>query len=507
MNPDWSTLSDIERSCLRVLKTDLFQTELEVSQTANVSIDQARRALSWLESKQLAAVQEKKSTIIVLTKTGELAREKGLPEERVLQFLDQKGGSAELSIVQTETGLGKELFFVIGKLKPKNYLTLQKNGEKQILHSHYQDFKSNFDMEMKPKKEALNHVISGKKMDETIRSELLSRGLIEQKESTIRSYQLTSLGKQAVGELGNTKNQINELTSDLLQSKKWQNSSFRPFDVSSPVESRSIGKKQPYMAFLELIRQKLSEMGFTELDAPLITTEFYNFDALFQPQNHSARTIHDTYQLKDPKLGKLPSKKLVDAVKFAHEKGGKSGSTGWGYSWDEQIASRLMPLSHDTANTPRVIAKGVKFPGKYYTMARVFRPDVIDAKHLVEFNQLGGFVLDHDLHFRHLLGLLQEFALEVGGCEKVKFLPAYFPFTEPSVQVSAKHPTLGWVELGGAGMFRPEMMEALGYPKLQCPAWGMGLDRLAMFKMGTKDIRHLFSTDLSWLKNQPLVKL
>ena len=344
-------------------------------------------------------------------------------------------------------------------------------------------------------------------MDETIRAELLSRGLVEEKNSTNRSYQLTPLGVQAQKELSNTKNQINELTSDLLQSKNWQNSSFRPFDVSSPVESRSTGKKQPYMAFLELVRQKLSEMGFTELDAPLITTEFYNFDALFMPQNHSARTIHDTYQLKDPKMGKLPSKKLVDAVKFAHEKGGKSGSTGWGYSWDEKVASRLMPLSQDTANTPRVIAKGIKFPGKYYTMARVFRPDVIDAKHLIEFNQLGGFIIDHDLHFRHLLGLLQEFALEVGGCEKVKFFPAYFPFTEPSVQVSAKHPTLGWVELGGAGMFRPEMMEALGYPGLQCPAWGMGLDRLAMFKMGTKDIRHLFSTDLTWLKNQPLVKL
>jgi len=93
------------------------------------------------------------------------------------------------------------------------------------------------------------------------------------------------------------------------------------------------------------------------------------------------------------------------------------------------------------------------------------------------------------------------FAVEVAGAEKVKFFPDYYPFTEPSVQLSAKHPEMGWIEFAGAGIFRPELTHPLGVAQ-PVLAWGLGIDRLAMFKLGIGDIRYLFSQDIGWLRKQ-----
>jgi len=165
-----------------------------------------------------------------------------------------------------------------------------------------------------------------------------------------------------------------------------------------------------------------------------------------------------------------------------------------------------MPAAHGTAASARQLVKGVEVPGKYFSVARCYRPDVIDATHLSEFNQMEGFIVDKNFNFRHLLGMLKQFAVEIAGAEEVKFYPDYYPFTEPSVQLSAKHPQLGWIEFGGAGIFRPEMTEQLGIEG-KCLAWGLGIDRLAMFKLGIKDIRNLFSSSLEWLREEPLVEV
>ena len=201
----------------------------------------------------------------------------------------------------------------------------------------------------------------------------------------------------------------------------------------------------------------------------------------------------------------MPDPKLVERVKEAHETGGKTGSTGWGYKWDPEKASRLMPIAHDTAISPKTLSsKELQIPGKYFQIVRCYRPDVLDATHLIEFNQVGGFILGENINFRHLLGVLKMFAIEFAGTNQVKFLCDYYPFTEPSVQLSAKHPQLGWIEFAGAGIFREEMMKPLGID-VPCIAWGVGVDRLAMFRLGIQDIRYLFSTDLRWLREQKVL--
>ena len=104
-----------------------------------------------------------------------------------------------------------------------------------------------------------------------------------------------------------------------------------------------------------------------------------------------------------------------------------------------------------------------------------------------------------------MFGLLKMFAKEFCNTDQVKVVPSYFPFTEPSAALYAKHPQLGWIELGGAGMFRPEMVKPLVGKVVPVIAWGIGIDRVAMFRLGLDDIRELFSHDLEFLRNVKVV--
>jgi phenylalanyl-tRNA synthetase alpha chain len=195
----------------------------------------------------------------------------------------------------------------------------------------------------------------------------------------------------------------------------------------------------------------------------------------------------------------------VAKVKATHEGGWVTESTGWGGNWSRDEASKLVLRSHTTPVSARTLFNNGDKPGKYFTIDRTFRPDVIDASHLMEFQQCEGIVVGEDLTFKHLLGFFKEIANSI-GIKEVKFQPAYFPFTEPSVQCMVKHPTLGWIEAMPGGIFRPELLKPLGIENSQVLAWGIGISRLAMIKLGINDIRMLFSDNLEWLRKVPMVK-
>lgn len=299
--------------------------------------------------------------------------------------------------------------------------------------------------------------------------------------------------------------EVVDVTPELIKTGLWKKAKFKPYNVKAIGKKIYPGKRHPYNQFLLKVRQKLVELGFKEMTGPIIETEFWNFDALFQPQNHPARDWAQTYNLKQPKYGQLPDNAIVRRVKAAHENGWTTGSIGWKYKWGAKKASKLMPRAHDTAVSPRYLAKGVEIPGKYFNIVRCYRPDVIDAMHGIEFNQTGGFVIAEGLTFKHLLGLLKMFAEELAGAKKIKFYTDYYPFTEPSCQISIKHPELGWIEAAGAGIFRSELTEPLGI-KEPVIAWGFGIDRLAMHALNINDIRFLFSRNLEWLRQQKVVR-
>ncbi len=473
-------LAEIERKTLLALSETDWKTVFQLAETASLPADSVRRSLEWLKEKQLIETKEEEQQKLVLSKEGLEAFQKGLPEIRLLDWIEDHG-PVSLEETKQKSGLKENEFNVALGWNKKNSFVSVAEGKIRATGLAQEE---EFEKKLAQRAKALSMLEHKGEMEKEFESEFLQRKLIEKKETREKRAKLNENGVQVLGLLGAIKT--------------------RSYNIQNPVPELLVGKKHPYIQFLNQIRRKLTELGFVEMESPLITQEFYNFDVLFQPQNHPARSWTDTYQLKKPKKGKLPAEKIVKAVKEMHETGGISASSGWQYSWEQEIASKVMPTAHTTAHSARQLVKGIKAPGKYFSIARCYRPDVVDATHLAEFNQMEGFLVGEELNFKHLLGILKQFAVEFAGTEEVKFHPSYYPFTEPSCELSVKHPEIGWIELGGAGMFRPEMLENLGI-KGQALAWGIGIDRLAMIKMKINDIRRLFSDDLNWLRKMPFV--
>jgi len=412
-----------------------------------------------------------------LTDEGREYLAKGLPEKRLVESIDKDTGIKEAK------SKVENFSIALSWAKKNGWVKLEKGMIKVLKRPG-----------KIPEQDALEAVSKGKPVDSETLNTLLKRKLIAEDRETESKKAMEMVGKE-----------VTNLTPELIKTGVWKDVKLKPYNVRAVGSRVYPGKRQPYNQFLDSVRAKLVSLGFKEMTGPHIETEFWNFDALYQAQNHPSRDWTQTYALKHPTHGDLPDKKIVDRVKATHENGWETGSTGWGYEWDPKKASNLMPRAHTTACSARRIAQGVDVPGKYFAISRCFRPDVIDATHGVEFNQAEGIVIDEGLTFRDMLGLLEQFAVEMAGAEKVKFYPDYYPFTEPSVQVSVKHPDLGWIEIAGAGIFRPELTEPLGL-KQPVIAWGFGIDRLAMYKLGIVDIRELFSRNLQWLRNSRIIR-
>jgi phenylalanyl-tRNA synthetase alpha chain len=405
-----------------------------------------------------------------LTDEGKEYLKHGLPEQQLCDVL----ASGSLGLEEAKKKV-KSFAVALAWAKQKKLVAFE--GGKLALVKHPKDW---------PEQAALVAIEKGEEAHTELISTLLKRRLVEEIRDDIKSRAEKLVGSE-----------VGELTPELISTGMWRKVKIKPYNVTAVGTVIHSGKRQPYGRFLDSVRRKLVSLGFSEMTGPLVESEFWNFDALFQPQGHPARDWADTYQLSNPKQGSLPAKKFVGAVRSAHE-------SGWKYKWNPEKAAQLMPRAQGTAVSARRLADGVNVPGKYFCIARCFRPDVLDATHLIEFNQAEGIVIDPSLTFRNLLGILKMFAVEVAGAEQVKFMPDYYPFTEPSVQMSAKHPELGWIEFGGAGIFREELTNALGV-KEPVIAWGLGIDRLAMFKLKIQDIRQLFSQDLEWLRSASVV--
>ncbi len=472
------SLSEIEATALKALDQEKFAKFEEISEKSGLPIDSVRRAIAWLAEKELAKISEEREEVILLSAIGKSSLRKALPERLFVEAVQNLGGKGSLDEVYKKSQLNRPEFNVaMGLAKRNAWISIVPGKETMIeLTGLEKEFlEGKYPLEIALKKIRDKEKVEG----EEGLAKALKRGLAEKETVVEKKARLSETGKLAIEMLGNVKK--------------------RAYNIQGAVPKIFIGKKHAYVQFLDHARAKLLEQGFKEMESPLITQEFYNFDALFQPQGHPARQWTDTYQLKQPKTGRLPDKKIVERVKAAHETGWTTGSKGWGYKWKEEIARKVMPTAHGTAHSARQLAKGIESPGKYFSIARCYRPDVVDSSHLIEFNQMEGIIIGKDFSFRHLLGMLKDFATEFGQTKEVKFLPDYYPFTEPSVQLSVKHPKLGWIELGGAGIFRPELTEPLGV-KEPVLAWGIGIDRLAMCALNIKDIRQLFSTDLAWLR-------
>jgi len=498
------SLHPYERRVLPELERHPYLEEL--APATGLKEVEAMRALQWLENKKAAVITTDSRELVELDKNGQEYLKKGLPERRFLVVVNEK----ELPLVKLaeKTGLGKdEVNICLGLLRQKGAIALLKekdlmvkitpNGKKlldtQFLEENF--LKKQFPIEINKLSAEDKYALDQLKKRKQIVMISVKR---------IKKAVLTDLGKKLISLGVRDENIVDTLTPQILREGTWKNKTFRRYDVKINVPEVFGGKKQPYKAFLDWVRNKFTSLGFQEMDGPLVETEFWNMDALYMPQFHSARDIHDAYYVKEPKYGKLDDK-LVKKVQAAHENG-IAGSTGWNYHFDAERTHRHVLRTQGTACSARMLASpNLSIPGKYFGITRVFRHDVIDATHLPDFNQTEGIIVEEGLTFRHLVGLLKMFAKEFADTEEIRIVPGYFPFTEPSAELYAKHPQLGWIELGGAGIFRPEVVTPLLGKNVSVCAWGLGIDRIGMFKLGFKDIRNLFSQDLEFLKNSPVI--
>ncbi len=496
-------LHPLERAVLPHLKT--CTSEKELTQAVKLQQVEVVRALQWLEAKGALTLTKKTVEHVTLGDNGKKAVEFGLPEKRFLNAVSKK--PIPLSDLAQQARLDPaEVNICLGLLKRKQHITFDKGvvsiTEEGKKHLTTPSLEEQFLLKL-----SKGHVlVLGLSAEEKYALEQLRtrKQLVELKSVQEFTFALTELGKKLSSQKISTVDMLDTLTVQALRSGEWKNKTFRRYDVALESPLLHAGKKQPYRAFLDWVRAKFVSLGFEEMNGPLVETELWNMDALYMPQFHSARDIHDAYYIKEPIYGKLDPA-LVKAVTSAHEHGGKTGSTGWKYSFDVQRTHRHVLRTQGTACSSRKLASKPPLPGKYFGITRVFRHDVIDATHLPDFNQTEGIILGENLNFRHLIDLLKLFAREFAETDDIRLVPGYFPFTEPSVELYAKHPQLGWVELGGAGIFRPEVVEPLYGKNVSVLAWGLGIDRLGMFKLGFKDIRHLFSQDLTFLRETPVI--
>ena len=313
-----------------------------------------------------------------LTEEGRKYLEKGLPEKRLVELL--KKGPLPMS----ETRSVEDFSIAIQWVKRNGWVKIKKGIISLVAK----------DIEVDLQKD-LENVKAGKLNDFSLQI-LLSRNLIEKEGEDLEKKAQKYLNR----ELAN-------IPTELIKTGLWRKAKLKKYNVEFTGEKIYPGKAHILSSIVENIRRIFLDLGFTEAQGSFIESSFWNFDALYQPQDHPARDMADTFYIKDMK-SKLPETGTVNAVKAAHERGGNTGSTGWGYEWKEDIAKQPVLRTHTTAVSARKLRE-IEPPAKVFCIGRVFRNETINYKSLTQFTQIEGIVVDENVGFRDLLGYLKEF--------------------------------------------------------------------------------------------------
>ena len=258
----------------------------------------------------------------------------------------------------------------------------------------------------------------------------------------------------------------------LREEKKHEALSKEKIDVTLPGRGSRPGALHPVTQVMEEIIEIFKRMGFQVAEGPEVESDYYNFEALNMPRNHPARDMQDTFYVSD----------------------------------------EIVLRTHTSPVQIRVMEKHEP-PVKIIAPGRVYRCDS-DVSHTPMFHQIEGLLVDENVTFGDLKGVLTEFVRLVFGEDLgVRFRPSFFPFTEPSAEVDIECvicggkgcrvcKETGWLEILGCGMVDPEVYKSVGYDpdKYSGFAFGMGIERITMLKFGINDIRLFFENDIRFLK-------
>ncbi|MBR9675911.1 phenylalanine--tRNA ligase subunit alpha [Candidatus Woesearchaeota archaeon] len=496
------TLHPLERKTLPFLKQGiLFEDLVKISGLKDVEV---MRALQWLNNKKALEIREEISEVLNLDKNGFEYKKKGLPEKKFLKEIKNKA----LTIQELERkGLSREeINGCIGVLKQKAAVDVKKDKTLTFSITNFGRVfleKTSLEEKLLSKKFPVN--MSGLEDEERFAADNLLRrkGILKKEKIKKKTVELSSLGLKLVKNSSKIGDVSDRLTPAMLKTGSWKKKSFREYDVSINVPKISSGRRHFVNKAINYMKSIWLEMGFTEMKGSIVQSGFWNLDTLFVPQDHPARAMQDTFYVKEPKNAKIPE--WYKKVKDVHENGADTGSTGWGGKWSKEEASENMLRTHTTGLSAMYLDKirsgEYEMPAKFFSVNKVFRNEALDWKHLFEFNQVEGIVIDPNANLKHLKGYLKEFFGKMGFTD-IRMRPGHFPYTEPSVEVDVYNPKKKeWIELGGAGIFRPEVTKTLIGIEVPVLAWGLGMERIIVDYFGFKDLRDLYNNKLDLLRN------
>jgi phenylalanyl-tRNA synthetase alpha chain len=490
--PANTPLHPLEQKVLAALKDKGWVGFDSLVDASGLMPDQARRAVSWLVSKELISSREKSTRTLIL---------QGEPVELLLIQRIGKAGLPMEKLRQTFKS-NQEFAAALGNAKSSGWIEVtQKGGESLVV------FK---DEGKALQHEAFVESLKEKETDEeTIPSEyksyiekLVSRNIMKRNESKSVALRITEEGVKATGQ-AESEDWIERVTAEVTAKIRLTGVSprLRPIDVSAPASGFYPGRRHPVKEFINEVREVYLSMGFVELEGDSVQPSFWNFDALFIPQDHPGREMQDTFYLAGQVDETIRRSGVVDRVASTHENGWTTGSRGWRYKWRTEEARRLVLRTHNTVLTIKALSESKNKEARVFAVSKVYRNENLDYKHLAEFHQMDGIIVGEGLNVRHLMGFLKEFYKKL-GMKDVKLWPTFFPYTEPSLQIMGySEIAKGWIELGGSGVFRPEVTLPMGVD-VPVLAWGPGIERLMLLRYGLDDVRGLYDSDLAWLRRR-----
>jgi phenylalanyl-tRNA synthetase alpha chain len=488
----------IELSILNSLSKNDHVGAHSLAASTGLSIDQVRRGIEWLKFKNLISIEESSTQRIFAASEGMAASQKGLPERRLVNSL--KEGKVTISEVLASGAIkNEEINPAIAGARRNQWIQLLEGKMVLTPLTAKKSPEETFIENLKRGGVEISKLTGEEKL---VLEQLKKRpNYIEIKEEKESRISLTDAAKQIIIPTLNQEKLERRLTTELITSGKWKETNFSALDVEAPAPVIYLGRRHPLIEIIEEIKEIFIGLGFSEIEGPVIQSGFWNFDALFTPQDHPAREMQDTFYISAQTQPPISaSKDQISRISRVHKK-------RWNRRWDVQEAQRLVLRTHTTPVTLQHLAK-VKSSdvGRFFSVGRVFRNEKVSYKHLVEFHQVEGVATSKEASLRDLMGLQKEFYAKM-GIKRIKFWPTFFPYTEPSLQSMVYNEELEkWVELFGMGVFRPEVTKPLGI-KNRVLAWGGGLERIAMLRFGLEDVRELYGNKLAWLRSVPKCQL
>jgi phenylalanyl-tRNA synthetase alpha chain len=474
-------------------------TTEKIARITGLGKDAVEKASDWAATKGVVVFNQKVSQFFSITVEGKVYSENGLPEKNLLDLL--KSGPKAINDLEKSF---LELNIALAWVRRNGWADIQKGVISITDYGKSVGETLEEKIIAKLKEGGKVNAKEFGKIEIDVLEQLIKRKLVKELETVTRIVAITDFGKKVLPELVFIESDrvITQLTPDMLLTDSWKGARFQTYDITLPVPRTQPGKRHFISQVIDYIRRFWVELGFKEMKGEYLELNFWNFDALYQPQDHPARDLADTFYMKTPYKGHLPDHEIVERVKLTHENGWTTGSKGWQYDWDPEYAARTVLRTHTTSLSVNQIAKlkPEDLPGKFFSVGRVFRNETIDWNHLAEFYQTDGIVIGEGVTFRDMKGYLKAY-MEGLGVERFRFRPGYFPYTEMSMEAEVWIDERGeWMELFGAGMFRPEVVKPLIGVDIPVLAWGPGFDRLVMQSYKVDTIKELYSNDIGLLR-------